>query len=146
VDSFGEIAVFVRVVEAHSFTSAAKALGVTASGVSRVISRLESRLGVRLLDRTTRSLGLTADGAVYYERCSRILLELEDANSAVAKSGGTPRGRLRVDVPTALGRHMIGPAMPEFLAAFPELSVELSARDHVIDRHIVAQVTWGSPG
>ncbi|HEY5956515.1 MAG TPA: LysR family transcriptional regulator [Polyangiaceae bacterium] len=133
MDSFGEIGVFVRVVETSSFTRAAKVLGITASGVSRVVSRLEARLGVRLLDRTTRSLGLTADGAAYYERCSRVLRDLEAANVEIARSSGAPRGRLRVDVATTLGRHVVGPAIPDFLAAFPELSVDLSARDHIID-------------
>jgi LysR family transcriptional regulator for bpeEF and oprC len=133
MDSFGEIAVFVRVVEANSFTGAAKVLGITASGVSRVVSRLEARLGVRLLDRTTRSLGVTADGAAYYERCSRILRDLEAANVEIARSSGAPRGRLRIDVGTTLARHVVGPAIPGFLAAFPELSVDLSARDHIID-------------
>jgi LysR family transcriptional regulator, regulator for bpeEF and oprC len=133
VDAFGEIGVFVRVVEARSFTGAAKLLGLTASGVSRAISRLETRLGVRLLDRTTRSLGLTADGASYYERCSKILGELEEAHVALARTRGAPRGRLRVDAPTSLGGYVLGPAIPRFLAAYPELSLDLSARDHLID-------------
>jgi DNA-binding transcriptional LysR family regulator len=133
VDAFGEIGVFVRVVETRSFTRASKLLGLTASGVSRVMSRLESRLGVRLLDRTTRSLGLTADGAVYYERCSKILHELEDANVSLAGVRGAPRGRLRVDAPSSVGRHVLGPSLHRFLTAFPELSVDFSTRDHVID-------------
>jgi DNA-binding transcriptional LysR family regulator len=133
MDVFGEIGVFVRVAEARSFTRAGKLLGLTASGVSRVISRLESRLGARLLDRTTRSIGLTADGAAYYERCAKILRELEDANVALVRARGAPRGRLRVDAPTVLGRHMLGPSIPRFLAAYPELSVDLSTRDHLID-------------
>lgn len=102
MDGFGEIGVFVRVVEARSFTRAAHAQGITASGVSRIVARLEARLGVRLLERTTRSIGLTVDGAQYYERCIGILRELEDANSAFASARAAPRGRLRVDAPTAL--------------------------------------------
>ncbi|MEO8553914.1 MAG: LysR family transcriptional regulator, partial [Kofleriaceae bacterium] len=133
MDSFAEIGVFTRVVEAHSFTAAARSLGLTPSGISRAISRLERRLGLRLLQRTTRSLSLTDDGAAYYERCKKILLDLEDAESMLAQSRLVPRGRLRVDAPTVLGRFVLGPALPGFLAANPELAIELSVRDHVID-------------
>jgi DNA-binding transcriptional LysR family regulator len=133
MDGFGEIGVFVRVIEAHGFTRAGKSLGLTASGVSRVMSRLEERLGVRLLERTTRSIGLTAEGAAYYERCTKILRELEDANIALAGVRAAPSGRLRVDAPSALGRFVIAPAIPRFLAKHPALSLELSLRDHVID-------------
>ena len=136
MDAFGEIGVFVRVVERQSFTRAAHALGLTASGVSRIVSRLEARLGVRLLERTTRSLGLTADGADYYERCTRILREIEEADGAIARSRSpraAPRGRLRVDAPTAFGRFVIAPAIPHFLDAWPDLSLSLTLRDHLID-------------
>jgi DNA-binding transcriptional LysR family regulator len=133
MDGFGEIGVFVRVAEVRNFTRAGKVLGLTASGVSRVISRLESRLGVRLLDRTTRSIGLTADGAAYYERCSKILSELEDANIALDRVRGAPRGRLRVDAPTVLAQYVLGPSIPRFLSEYPELSIDLSVRDYVID-------------
>lgn len=133
MDSFAEIGVFTRVVDSHSFTRAARSLGVTPSGVSRAITRLERRLGVRLLQRTTRSLSLTDDGAAYYERCKKILVELEDAESVLARSRTVPRGRLRVDAPTVLGRFVLGPHLPGFLAAHPELAIDLSIRDHVID-------------
>lgn len=133
VDAFGEIGIFVRVVERRSFSRAGDSMGLTASGVSRAITRLEARLGVRLLERTTRSLGLTTDGAAYFERCTRILRELEAADSAIAESRGAVRGRLRVDAPTVLGRHVIAPAIATFLANHPELSLDLTVRDHVID-------------
>jgi len=133
VDTIGEIGVFVRVVEKRSFTRAGALVGLTASGVSRVVSRLEARLGVRLLERTTRSIGLTAEGATYYERCARILRDLEDAEGALAQSRGAVRGRLRVDAPTVLGRFVIAPAIHRLLEAHEELSLELSVRDHVID-------------
>lgn len=133
VDPIGEIGVFVRVVEKRSFTGAGKLVGLTASGVSRVVSRLEARLGVRLLERTTRSIGLTTEGATYYERCARILRELEDAEGALAQSRGAVRGRLRVDAPSSLGRLVLAPSVPRLLGAHPELSLELSIRDHVID-------------
>jgi DNA-binding transcriptional LysR family regulator len=133
MDSFGEIGVFVRVVEKRSFTRAGDVMGLTASGVSRAISRLEARLGVRLLERTTRSLGLTSDGAAYYERCIAILRELEAADGAIAQSRGVVRGRLRVDAPNVLSRFVIAPALPALLDEHPELSIDLSARDHLID-------------
>jgi DNA-binding transcriptional LysR family regulator len=133
VDAFGEIGVFVRVVEKRSFSRAAETMGLTASGVSRAIGRLEARLGVRLIERTTRSLGLTADGSAYYDRCIRILRELEDADSAIAVSRGVPRGRLRVDAPTVLGRFVLGPVIDRLLESHPELAIDLSIRDHVID-------------
>jgi LysR family transcriptional regulator, regulator for bpeEF and oprC len=133
MDAFTEIGVFVRVVEVRSFTRAGRALGLTASGVSRVVSRLEERLGVRLLNRTTRSLSLTDDGAAYFERCSKIVSELEEANLAAGRSRNEPRGRLRVDAPTVLGRYVLGPAIPQFLAKYPELSVDFTVRDHLID-------------
>lgn len=134
MDAFSEIGVFVRVVERRSFTRAAASLGITPSGVSRIVSRLEARLGVRLLERTTRSVGLTDEGTAYYERCIRILRELEDVEGDIArKPGRTPRGRLRVDAPTILGRFVLAPTMPRFLEAHPELSLSLTIRDHVID-------------
>src|SRR3569623_2004839 len=133
MDSFAEIGVFTRVVDAHSCTRAARALGLTPAGVSRAISRLERRLGVRLLQRTTRSLSLTDDGAAYYERCKKILDELEDAESVLERSRTVPRGRLSVDAQTVLGRFVLGPQLPGILAAYPERARELSFRDHVID-------------
>jgi DNA-binding transcriptional LysR family regulator len=133
MDSFAEIGVFARVVDLGGFTRAAANLRLTPSGVSRILTRLESRLGVRLLNRTTRSLSLTDEGAVYYERCTRILAELEDANATVAKARGEPRGRLRVDVPIVFADFVLGPALPRFLERYPEVSVDLTVRDRLID-------------
>lgn len=133
MDGFAEIGVFTRVVDAHSFTAAASSLGLTPSGVSRIISRLEKRLGTRLIQRTTRSLSLTDDGAAYYERCKRILAELEDAETALASNQTEPRGRLRVDAPSSIGNYLLAPVLPDFLAAHPKLGVDLSVRDHMID-------------
>lgn len=133
MDGFSEIGVFVRVVEARGFTRAGQSLGLTASGVSRVLSRLEARLGVRLLDRTTRSIGLTTEGAAYYERCTHILRELEDANLALASVRTTPRGRVRVDAPNSIGRFMFAPALPQFLDRYTDLAMDLTLRDHLID-------------
>jgi len=133
MDGIAEIGVFTRVVDAKGFTPAARTLGMTASGVSRVISRLERRLGVRLLHRTTRSLSLTDDGAAYYARCKAILRALHDAEGELARTTREPRGRLRVDAPTVLARFVLGPALPDLLAHHPELALDLTARDHLID-------------
>jgi DNA-binding transcriptional LysR family regulator len=105
VDGLGEIAVFARVVEARSFSRAAHQLGMSPSGVSRAVARLEERLDVRLINRTTRSSSLSDDGAAYYDRCREILAQLEEADRAMARARGTPRGRLRVDAPLILGEH-----------------------------------------
>jgi DNA-binding transcriptional LysR family regulator len=133
MDGFTEIAVFVRVAQALSFTTAGRSLGLTASGVSRAVTRLERRLGVRLLHRTTRSISLSNEGASYYARCTRILSDLDAANLAVERAGREPRGRLRIDAPTVLARYVIGPALPGFLERYPELSVDLSVHDELID-------------
>jgi DNA-binding transcriptional LysR family regulator len=133
MDAFAEIGVFTRVVDARSFTAAARSLAMTPSGVSRSISRLERRLGLRLLQRTTRSLSLTDEGAAYYARCTAILRDLEDAEELLARTRIVPRGRLRVDAPTVLSRFVIGPALPGLLTSYPELAIELSVRDQIID-------------
>lgn len=130
---FADLEVFTRVVELGGFTKAAANLRLTASGVSRIITRMEERLGVRLLNRTTRSQSLTEEGADYYERCTRILAELHEANAAVTRARGAPRGRLRVDLPIVFADFLVGPAMPRFLARYPELELDLSVRDRLID-------------
>ena len=112
------IAVFVCVVESKGFTSAAKALELTPSGASRIVSRLEQDLGVRLLRRTTRSLSLTDHGAAFYDRCAQVLAELAEAESAVGESAHSPRGRLRIDAPTLIGERLIMPTIPGSRSAF----------------------------
>lgn len=133
MQSLSDLGPFVKVVEAHSFTAAAKQLGLTPSGVSRVVARLESRLGVRLLNRTTRAVTLTESGAAFYDRCVKILADVEDAERAMATARKTPRGRLRADAPTVLGEMILGPHLPSFLTKYPEVSLELTLRDHFID-------------
>lgn len=133
MNNFSEIVAFVRVVEAHSFVAAADTLGMSASAISKAVSRLEERLGARLLNRTTRSLSLTDLGTNFYERCRDALAQLEGAENEVHESRGVARGRLRVDVPMALGRRLIVPALPRFAAQNPELTIQLSMNDRVID-------------
>ncbi|NRD66096.1 LysR family transcriptional regulator [Corallococcus exiguus] len=133
MDSISEIEVFIKAVDLGGFTRAAENLGLTPSGVSRIISRLEGRLGVRLLNRTTRSLSLTDEGAVYHEHCTRMLVELEAVNATLARASVTPRGRLRVDVPIPLADYVVGPALPRFLERYPDVSIDLTVRDRIID-------------
>ncbi|MBB6093253.1 LysR family transcriptional regulator for bpeEF and oprC [Povalibacter uvarum] len=133
MNNFSDIVAYVRVVEAHSFVAAAQTLGMSPSAISKAVSRLEERLGARLLNRTTRSLSLTDVGAAFYERCREALSQLDHAESEVSESRGIPRGRLRVDVPVSLGRRIIVPALPRFIAQYPEISVQMSMNDRVID-------------
>jgi DNA-binding transcriptional LysR family regulator len=128
-----DIEVFVRVADAGSFTQAAAALGISKSHASRVVSELEDRLGARLLQRTTRKVGLTEVGAVFRDRCRRILEELHDAETAVAEQQTTPRGLLRVTLPIRFGVEYIAPAAADFAAAHEELAVELVHEDRRVD-------------
>lgn len=120
-------------VEHGSFAAAARKLGVTPSAVSRRVALLESELGVRLLQRTTRTLRLTEDGIAFHARCVRVLDELHEARDAIAKTKRKPAGILRVDAPIALGRALLAPALPAFLAKYPEIRLDLTLRDQLVD-------------
>ncbi|NUP14449.1 MAG: LysR family transcriptional regulator [Polyangiaceae bacterium] len=133
VDSFAQLEAFTRVVAARSFSRAAEQLGVAPSAVSRAITALEKRLGVRLLNRTTRSLSVTDEGGAFHARALAILADLQDAERSVSRARGAPRGRVRVDAPLALGEQVLAPALPEFLRRYPEVSIDLSLRDQYID-------------
>ncbi len=125
--------VFVRVAELRSFTRAADTLDLPRSSITQTMQALESRLGCTLLHRTTRRVTLTPEGAAFYERASRLLLDLDDAESDVGASRGTPRGRLRVDVAAAAGRHVIAPALPDFFARYPDIRLELGSTDRPVE-------------
>jgi DNA-binding transcriptional LysR family regulator len=133
VENLSDIVTFVRVVSAGSFVAAAQNLGVTASAVSKSVSRLEERLGTRLLNRTTRSLSLTDVGGEFYSRCQALVAQLQDAESEVVETRQRPRGLLRVDLPLALGRDYIVPALPRFLAQYPDVSLHVSLTDRLVD-------------
>jgi DNA-binding transcriptional LysR family regulator len=133
VDSFSHLEAFTQVVAHQSFSRAAERLGVTPSSVSRAVVALEKRLGVRLLNRTTRSLSVTDEGAAFHARALAILADLQDAERSISRARAVPRGRLRVDAPLALGEQLLAPALPEFLRRYPEVSVDLSLRDTYID-------------
>ncbi|MGA9335496.1 MAG: LysR family transcriptional regulator [Rudaea sp.] len=125
--------IFVRVAELASFTRAAQDLGLPKASASTAIRQLENRLGTRLLHRTTRRVGLTHDGRVFYERCRDLLSEIDDLQSLFQRGGESLRGRLRVDMPTGTARNHIIPRLPEFLAAHPDLEIELSSTDRRVD-------------
>lgn len=120
-----ELRFFVQVSETQSFTLAAKHLGVPKSSVSRAIQRLETRLGVRLVERTTRSVALTEAGELYLDRCQRVMEEAEQADLVVGALLAKPRGRLRVGAPVAFARSILGPILGEFLRTYPEVRLHL---------------------
>jgi DNA-binding transcriptional LysR family regulator len=133
MDTTNDMRAFVRVVEYQSFSAAAVVLGLTPSAVSKLVSRLEDRLGVRLLHRTTRRLALTSEGEVYFARARQILADIEEVEAEVTKSRGSPRGRLHVHTSNAFGVHQLAPALPEFLMRYPDIEVELSITDRIVD-------------
>jgi DNA-binding transcriptional LysR family regulator len=131
MDGFDAMRIFTRVVERRSFTLAAEDLGVPRSTLSDVMKQLEGRLGVRLLQRTTRHVSPTLDGEAYYQRCLNILAEVEDAEGAFA--GAKPKGLLSVDVQGTLARHWVFPRLPEFFRAYPGIELRISEGDRFVD-------------
>ena len=133
LDHLGDVLTFVRVADAASFTLAAERLGVSRSAVGKCVSRLEENLATRLIHRTTRSVSLTEEGRLFYEHAMRILCEVDDAEAALAHRNQAPRGRLRLDLPIALGRLHILPVLQQFLAAWPDLEADVSFSDDYRD-------------
>lgn len=129
----GAIAAFVSAAEGGNFTLAATELGISASGVSKAISRLENELHVRLFNRTTRSLSLTDDGAALYQRCKQILSDLDDAKLAMSQAQSAPSGRLHVSMPSAFGRSQVIPAISAFMRQYPLVKVDVSVTDRFVD-------------
>lgn len=125
--------VFIRVAELGGFTRAAQALALPRATVTAAVQGLEARLQVKLLHRTTRKVALTPDGAAYLEEARRLLRELDELESGLGGAARIPRGRVRVDVPASAGRHVLAPALPEFLQRYPELTVELGSGDRPVD-------------
>ena len=124
---------FVRVVEAGSFTKAAETLFMSKTTVTQLIQQLEGRLRVKLLHRTTRSLRMTEDGALYYERALRLLADMEDAEASLPSASTVPQGRLRVDVPTPFARMVLAPALPDFHARYPHIQLDMGVSDRKVD-------------
>jgi DNA-binding transcriptional LysR family regulator len=128
-----DIVVFTKVVETRSFTGAAEQLGLPKSTVSRKLAQLEERLGVRLVQRTTRKLALTDIGQAYYERCSRIVADLASAEQLVTDMQASPRGRVRVTAPIDFSQQHLGKIIAAFLETAPDIYIELEATDRVVD-------------
>src|ERR1700733_12669813 len=124
-----DIMVFARVVEAGSFTAAARLLGMPKTTVSRRIAALEREVGVRLVHRTTRSLSMTDAGRLYYEQSSRALRTIEDANLRLAEARAEPSGTIRISAPVGFGGHFLIRAVVEFLTLYPKTNVELRLTD-----------------
>ena len=133
MDASSDLRVFVRVMDRGNFSLAASDLGITPSAVSKLISRLEDRLGVRLLERSTRRLALTPEGETFLARARRIVADIEEAEAEVARVRGAPRGKLRINSGTAFGLHQLAPALADFLARYPEIDIELSITDRLVD-------------
>jgi len=131
MDRFDSMRVFTRVVERRSFTLAAQDLGLPRSTVTDAVKQLEARLGIRLLQRTTRHVSPTLDGEAYHRRCLALIADLEDAEAAF--SGTKPKGLLRVDVHGTLARHFLWPHLPEFTASYPEIELYISEGDRLVD-------------
>jgi DNA-binding transcriptional LysR family regulator len=132
VNRSGELEVFVRVIELGGFSAAARAFGMTPSAVSKLVTRLEQRLGTRLVNRSTRQFQLTPEGCAFYERGVRILTDLEEAERS-ASTHTAPRGRLRVNANVPFGHHVLLPLVPEFLELHPDVTLDIVLTDEVID-------------
>jgi LysR family transcriptional regulator for bpeEF and oprC len=146
MDRLHGILVFLRVVEHGTLSGAARALGVSTAAVSATLTRLERQLMVRLLNRTTRRVGTTAEGAEFYARCKQITADLAAAELAVGRAAPGPSGRLRVRLPLTLGRMWIVPRFPEFLRQYPTLEVEVVCMDftpHTMEEGIDLSVQTG---
>jgi DNA-binding transcriptional LysR family regulator len=133
MDRFAAMATFAKVVENGSLSAAARALNLSLASVSRQLAALEEQLGARLMNRTTRRLALTEGGRAYYERCRRILGDLAEAESALSQYQATPTGRLIVSAPMLFGRHYLAPALPGFLARYPQVTIELTTIDRFVN-------------
>jgi len=132
-DSLYEMSVFAKVVASGSLSAAARDLGVSTAVISRRLAALEARLGVRLVNRTTRRLALTDEGASYHEACARILAEIEDADAAAAAKRVEPQGLLKVALPASFGHKHIAPLVPPFAARFPKIQLAFSLSDRTVN-------------
>ena len=132
MDNLSGLAAFVRAAETLSFVAAGRDLGLSASAVGKSIARLEKHLGVRLFHRTTRQISLTDEGMTFFVRCRSALQEIEDAEAELSKAKGTPRGRLKISLPT-IGYRLLLPVIPQFRHAYPEIDLEFDFSDRLVD-------------
>ncbi|MES2976137.1 MAG: LysR family transcriptional regulator [Pseudomonadota bacterium] len=133
MDQILSMRAFARVVETGTFTQAAASLAMPKGTVTKLVQHLEARLKVRLLNRTTRRVTVTADGAAYYERTLRLLADLDNMEAGIGNAQATPSGRIRVDVGTSVARLIIIPALPSFYARFPDIQLDLGVSDRPVD-------------
>ncbi|KQT11552.1 LysR family transcriptional regulator [Ramlibacter sp. Leaf400] len=133
MDRIQAMQVFARVVETGSFTRAAESFDLPKGSVTKLVQQLEERLKVRLLNRTTRRVTVTADGAAYYERTSRLLNDLDDIEASMSNAQANPSGRLRVDVGTSVARLIVIPALPGFFQRYPDIQLDLGVSDRPVD-------------
>lgn len=133
MESLTGIVAFVQAAEQQSYVAAARITGASPSAVGKAVARLEGRLGVRLFNRTTRSMSLTKEGAVFYERCKRIIDDLGDAEATILQSRDQPAGRLRVSMPHIVGHHLFMPILPSFVEVFPQIELDIDFEDRVVD-------------
>ena len=133
MDRLDAMRLFTRIVELESFSRAADALQLPAATATHTIKQLEARLGVRLLQRTTRHVSATPDGQAYYQRCVRILADVDETEAAFGASGAPPRGKLRVDLQGTLARHFVLPRLSEFLSRYPDIELDIGTGDRLVD-------------
>ena len=133
MDQLQGMRVFARVAELGSFARAADLLDMSRAMASSYVAQLEKHLGTRLLHRTTRKVTVSPEGAVYLERCRRILAELQAADDEMRHARARPQGKLRVDVPVAFGRYLLMPALPTFTERYPEMALEVRFNDRIVD-------------
>jgi LysR family transcriptional regulator for bpeEF and oprC len=133
MDKLQAMALFVRVVDTGRIARAAESLGIPSATATTLIQKLEASLGVKLLNRTTRRVSVTPDGAAYYTRAVGILAEVRDAEEALSQRSTAPRGRVRVDAPTLIARSVIVPALPRFFAAYPGMELALACNERHFD-------------
>ncbi len=133
MDRFDAMQAFARVVETGSFTKAASTLHMSKTSVTQLVQQREARLRVKLLNRTTRRVNVTADGAVFYERVVRLLADMDDAETSLSSATSLPRGRLRVDVPSPLASMLLMPALPGFHARYPDIQIDMGVSDRMVD-------------
>ena len=133
MDRFNAMRVFTRIVELGGFAKAADSLQLPRASVTIVIKQLEAHLGVQLLQRTTRQVSPTLDGAAYYQRCVQLLTDLEEAEAVFSTRRQNPRGTLNVDMPSGIGRLIVIPALPAFTARYPQIDVEIGLNDRPVD-------------
>ena len=133
MDRFDEINAYAAVADARSFTQGARRLGVSSAQVSKLVARLENRLGARLLNRTTRDVSLTDTGRAYLERARGLIEEFEALEGSVRDEDGCPRGTLKISAPVSFGTHQLTPALLAFAAAHPEVSLEVSSSDRMVN-------------